>query len=172
MRPRDLFPRHDFVIETSWPPSVAAIEIRKRIASPRAGEQGDEPFFGRSLSETEFRFSRAPSGKNLLPVIDATITPSRRGGARVDVRLRLQDTALVLTVTSMTVATLGPIAAVVTGGWGSLPALGVSALVVLGARWHHAAFSREALRTETTLRAIFAAAPGLPPPHETGEPYR
>jgi hypothetical protein len=39
MRRFHLLPRHDFVIETSWPPNVAAIEIRKRIAAPRTVTQ-------------------------------------------------------------------------------------------------------------------------------------
>jgi hypothetical protein len=173
MRLNDLFPQRDFVIETRWPPSVAAIEIRKRIAVRDGGRLGDEPFFGRSLSKVEFQFSRAPSDrKNLLPIIDATVTPCDRDGARVHVRMRPHDGVLLIPALAIVMAILGPFAAVIYGGVAGLKLLGVSALLILGGRWHHAAFEREARRAEAILRGIFAAAPALPPPHDTGEPYR
>jgi hypothetical protein len=163
----------DFVIETRWPPTVAAVEIQKRIAAPGGPSEGDEPFLGRSLSKTEFRFSRAPSHRNnLLPVIDATVVDSQREGARVEVRVRLHDAVLVFIVLTIAVAIMGPIAAGVPVDtairW--LPV--IFTLLLAGFRLYHAAFTREARQAEAILREIFAAAPPLPPPHDTGEPYR
>ena len=172
MRLPHLFPEHHFEVETSWPTTVAAIEIRKRIAAPRGPSQGDEPFLGRSLSNTEFRFSPASSHRNdMLPVIEATVSSADPKGARIHVQVRLSDAMLCFTVVTMAVATLG-LAATVSGWQAGFSWLGVSALLLVGCKLHHGTFKREARRTEEILRDIFAAAPALPPPPETGEPYR
>jgi hypothetical protein len=168
----DLFPRRDFVIETCWPPTVTAIEIRKRIAPPRGPSPCDEPFVGRALSKTEFRFSRANSEQNLLPVIEATVAPTHREGARVNVRMRLPDALRGLVALTMVIAALSPVTAVVSGGRAGLSMLAPCLLAIGVCGMQHAAFKREARRTEAILRGIFAAAPALPPPHDTGEPYR
>lgn len=67
---------------------------------------------------------------------------------------------------------LGPIAAGVSVPAAGLCLLAASPLLVAGCKVYHAAFKREARQAEGILRDIFAAAPPLPPPHDTGEPYR
>jgi hypothetical protein len=167
-RSDDVFQR-DFVIETRWPPTVAAIEIQKRMAAPATPRQGDEPFLGGSLSKTEFRFSRASSGRNnLLPVIDAAVLDSDRNGARVEVRVRLNGTLLVMIGFTIAVAMVGAVAAGVSGLWW----LAACPLLIAGCKAYHAAFKREARQAEAILREIFARAPALPPPYDTEEPYR
>ncbi len=166
-----LFPRHDFVIETSWPPAVAAIEIRKRIAAPHAASQGDEPFLGRSIGETEFRFSRASQKSNLLPAIYVAVVPSHHEGARVQVLVRPNDVWLGLMAMCIFVATI-TIGGLMHGAPGALESAAVLPLLVLAGALARPAFQREARRTEAILRSIFAAAPGLPPPHDSGKPYR
>ena len=173
MRLRDWLPWRDFAIETSWPPSVAAIEIRKRIASPRLFARTGEPFVGESTTEMEFRFSRGISYRNsFLPVIHAAVEPSYRDGARVRVRMRLHGAVAVFMAIWLTGATFGllfGLESLVRGqaaGWIGIvmPLFGVG-LVTGG-------FSFEARKAEDLLRGIFAAAPGFPPPPDTGEPYR
>jgi hypothetical protein len=169
MRLRDWLPWRDFAIETSWPPSVAAIEIRKRIASPRLFAETEEPFVGKSISEVEFCFSREASHRNpYLPVIDAEVEPSYRDGARVRVRMRLH----IVMGAWLAPAALGllfGIGSLVRGqsaGWiGIVMPVFIVGLVT-------GIFSSEARKAEDLLRAIFATAPGVPPPPDTGEPYR
>jgi hypothetical protein len=174
MRLRDWLPWRDFAIETSWPPNVAAIEIRKHIASPRLFAQTDEPFVGESMTEKEFRFSRGIRYPNaFLPVIRAAVEPSYRDGARVRVRIRLHDGVVVFMAFWLAVAPsgllLGGLASLVGGlAAGSI----VIVLPVFGVGLLARAFSVEARKAEDLLRAIFAAAPGFPPPPDTGEPYR
>jgi hypothetical protein len=163
-------PRREFVIETSWPPNVAAIEIRKRIASPYLPARGDEPFIGRSISEDEFRFSRGSSGRSsAYPIVYVAVEPSFRDGARVRVRIQLHDFATALTALPATVGVLLGIILLAHGQPAGLIAVALSAflagLIVVS-------FSRQARETEALVRAIFAAAPGLPPPTDSGEPYR
>jgi hypothetical protein len=170
---RDLLPWRDFVIETSWPPTVAAIEIKKRIAAPRIFGGGDEPFVGKSLAEAEFRFSRAISYRNsFLPVIQAAVEPSHRDGARLRVRMRLSVPVMAFMGVWMTGATFGALVGLVSAARGGPPALIVLALPLFGVGLVAVPFSLEARKAEAMLRAIFAAAPGLSPPPGMGGPYR
>jgi hypothetical protein len=161
-------PRREFVIETSWPPNVAAIEIRKRIASPYRPARGDEPFIGRSISEDEFRFSRGSSRESPSPIVYVTVEPSLRDGSRVRVRI---ERDFVTAITGLWV-TIGVLFGMIPLAHGQPAGLIAVALSALGARLVVVWFSRQARETEAQVRAIFAAAPGLPPPTDSGEPYR
>jgi hypothetical protein len=173
MRPGVLFPHHDFVIETSWSPAVAAIEIRKRIAAPDAGSPSYEPFVGRSYSTTEFRFTRAYSGKNnVLPVILATVAPSHREGARLEISMRPGAAFWAFMVGWMAMATFGVIGSVRSRDAEYIGLFALCAMLMVVAAAHHFAFRREVRQTDATLRSIFAPAPPLPAPRDTGEPYR
>jgi hypothetical protein len=162
-------PRREFVIETSWPPNVAAIEIRKRIASPYLPARGDEPFIGRSISENEFRFSRGSSRQSPSPIVYVAVEPSLRDGSRVRVRIELHDGVTAITGLWVTIGVLFGMIHLAHGQPAGLIAVALSAL---GARLVVVWFSRQARETEALVRAIFAAAPGLPPPTDSGEPYR
>jgi hypothetical protein len=173
MRLRDWLPWRDFAIETSWPPSVAAIEIRKRIASPRLFAQTDGPFVGESMTEMEFRFSRGISYRNsFLPVIRVAVEPSYRDGARVRVRMRLHGAVAVFTALWLAAATSGLFFGFASLVGGEAPGLTMIVMPVFGVGLLTGAFSFEARKAEDLLRGIFAAAPGFLPSPDTGEPYR
>jgi hypothetical protein len=172
MRFRDLLPWRDFAIETSWPPTLAAIEIKKRIAAPHFFGHCDKPFVGKAFTETAFRFSRAISYRNaFLPVIQATIEPSHGNAARVRVRMRLSVPAMAFMAIWMTGATFGALVGLVSAAGGSAAAMLALALPFFGAGLATMPFSLEADEAEAMLRAIFAPAPALPP-WSAGEPYR
>lgn len=169
MRPRDLFARHDFVIETSWPVAVAATEIRKRIGVPGSG--GNEPLAGTTMSATEFQLSRDyRTTEYTVPLAYVTVEPSHRDGARVVVRICNEGT-LGLIFMSIFAAILSVMTALASRKEWLATALVAVALSVVTAL-HHVALRREVRRTKAVLQSIFARAPGWPAPHDTGEPYR
>ena len=173
MRARNLLPWRDFVIETSWPPNVAATEIKKRIGKPRLFGRSDETFVGKSTSEGEFRFSRAIRYKNsFLPIIHAAVEPSYRDGARVRVRMRLHGLVLAFMAIWMTAAASGALVGLVSLARGRPVGLVGVVFTVSVASFVAVTFSREADVAEALLRRIFAAAPALPSAPDTGAPYR
>jgi hypothetical protein len=166
---RALLPWRRFAIETSWPPSVAAIEIRKRLADSR-WNSSDLPFVGQAVSETVFRFSRAISYRNsFLPVIEARVEPSHRGGARIRVRMGLNGFVIAFMALWLLSATFGAIVALAGGRPGALSVVGFP---LFGVTLVTLPFALEARKSEAAVRSIFAAAPAGPPSFDSGEPYR
>jgi hypothetical protein len=175
MQLRDFLPWRDLVIETSWPPNAAALEIRKRIGQRRFFGGGDTPFVGKAIGEREFRFQRTISYRNsFLPMVHAVVEPSRDGGARVRIRMRLHLFVMAFMMVWMTGATLGGGAVgLVSLAHGQLrgglialafPTFGVALVTI--------PFAMEARIAERLLRELFAVAPGLPPRPETAVSYR
>jgi hypothetical protein len=168
-------PWRRFVVETSWPPTVAAIEIGKRIAPPRIfGRDREKPFVGKSLGEGVFRFSQATSYKNaLLPVVEVVVEPSHRDGARVRVAMRLNDFVAVFVAVWTIAAIVGALACLgyALWHWDAVGLLGF-AVPLIGAWVVVFPFSLDAREAESQIRQIFAPAPGSPPPFDSAEPYR
>jgi hypothetical protein len=174
MRPRDWLPWRRFVVETSWSPSVVAIEIGKRIADPRLfSRDAERPFVGTRVAEGSFRFSRAISYRNsFLPVIEAVVEPSPNG-ARVRVALNLNPLVAIFMAVWMAGATMATLMAM----GHALSTRRPDGFLVLGFPLFGAAlvsvgFAFEARKAEALIRDIFANAPGVPAPPDTGEPYR
>jgi hypothetical protein len=165
---RELLPWRDLAIETSWPPSVAAIELQKRIEPPRWLGGGESPFEGQPIAEREFRFRRRWSNK--LPLmIYALVEEGPRGGACVRVQMRLAGLSGVFFLVWTTMAALLGFAALIRG---QLVGLFSPILIVGVGSAINVPFAIEAREAERTLREIFVAAPALPPAPKTGEPYR
>jgi hypothetical protein len=97
-----------------------------------------------------------------------TVEPSLRDGSRVRVRI---ERDFVTAITGLWV-TIGVLFGMIPLAHGQPAGLIAVALSALGARLVVVWFSRQARETEAQVRAIFAAAPGLPPPTDSGEPYR
>ena len=78
MRWRDLLPWRSFVFETSWSPSTAVVEIKKRVGPRRWWPQrSDSPFVGASTGEYTFKFRRKISYRNpSLPVVCVVVQPA------------------------------------------------------------------------------------------------
>jgi hypothetical protein len=165
---RELLPWRDLAIETSWPPSVAAIEIRKRISEPRALANGDEPFLGGPLGEHEFRF-RLHRSQEFPLTVHARVEEGPRGGACVRVRMRLPDVAAIAFLAWATIATLFALEALIRG---QILGLLAPVLIVAVIRVVTLPFVFAAREAERILREVFAAAPALPDAPNTGEPYR
>jgi hypothetical protein len=168
---------HDFVIETSWSPDVATVELAKQIEGACTRRGGDEPFVGHCEDQKAFRFSRrkVPLDKSTRLVVVATVEPSHRGGARVRVRVRFPTVVLVLPVLFL-LAVFAQASKPSKAG-SSAESLLPFALVVLlvalaGAGAAIGVFWAECRKVEQELRWIFTRAPALPPPYESGEPYR
>jgi hypothetical protein len=170
---RAAVPWRSFTIDTCWSPEVAAIEIRKVIDAPTLfGGGGGLPFVGKACGEKEFEFRRRIGYRNsFLPVIHAVVEPSHHGGARVRVNMRMHAFVIAFMVVWVTFASVVPGAAGVVAllhgqasGQLLVPLFGV-AMVCVG-------FPPEARKAEAMLRALYAAAPALPPPPETGQAYR
>ena len=85
------------------------------------------------------------------------------------VRIQLHDFVTAVTALSVTV---GVLFGIIPLAHGQPAGLIVVVLLALLARLVAVSFSRQARETEALVRAIFAAAPGLPPPTDSGEPYR
>jgi hypothetical protein len=106
VRPSDLLPWRDFIIETSWSPEVADIELRKRIDGLLG--TGDGPFKGHSVGQCQYKFQKVISYRNsFLPVITASVEPGHREGARIRVRMRLHAFVALFMAVWMTGATAG-----------------------------------------------------------------
>jgi hypothetical protein len=169
MQLRDLLPWRDLVIETSWPPNVAVIEIRKRTIKPRGfglfnflGDD-EEPFVGGALSDTEFRFWRRISYRNsFLPIIHAVVEPSHSGGASVRIRMRLHVFVIGFLLIWMTGATFGCVFGLVALAHGEPAGLIALAFPVFGVALVTIPFAIEARNAEVLLREIFAPALALP----------
>jgi hypothetical protein len=170
----ELLPWRSFTIETSWSPEVAAAELAKEVSGPMLRGGGYAPFEGRAASPYDFEFSRRIEYRNsFLPVVRTAVEASHRGGARVRVTMRMNPFVFAFTALWMSGAT-------VVGGLGGLSALleghpaGLIGLAfpLFGAALCGLGFGVEARKAEAALRAVYAAAPGLPPPPDTGEAYR
>lgn len=165
MRARDLLPWREIVVETSWPPSVATTELKKRIDGPGLLGMGDAAFFGRARADG-LRFA---TRRRMQVVMRAVVGPSHHGGACLRVRMRAPLLSILvvgaglilLTSLSLTAALGGEASALVIL---VLPATMTTVFAV--------SFAMEASRAERQLRAIFATAPALPAPPVTGEAYR
>jgi hypothetical protein len=161
MQMRDLLPRRDLVVETSWPPDVAANELATRIGKGRFFGGGHTLFVGDRLNEREFRFSRRISYRNsFLPVIRVVIEDSDHGGSRVRVRMRLHAFVLAAMALYMTVATfIGLPLGFVLLSRRDTSAVIPLAMPVFGATLTTVSFAVEAQKAERLLRDIFAGAP-------------
>jgi hypothetical protein len=174
VRLRELIPWRTFVVETRWPPEIAAVEVKRAIHQPTLfGSGGDAPFVGKVKSETEFVFRRRISYKNsFLPIVRAIVEPSRHGGARIRVRMRMHSFALCLILVWITGGAFAVLAGLVALFEGQMAGLIGIAFPVVGLGLACTPFALEARVAERLLRAIYAAAPALPPPPETGQAYR
>jgi hypothetical protein len=178
MKLRDLIPSRAFVIETSWPPSVAAIEIKERVGPPYrhnwflGGDDDDTPFAGSHVRENEFRFSRRiPYRNSLLPVVHATVEPSHDNGARVHVRIGLPGIVMPFMAIWSTVVMLIGLAVLVSALSRGQPAAGLAVLAfpVFAVTLLTISSGLEARTAESLLRDIFARAPGKNSPPRTVE---
>ena len=134
---------------------------------------GYAPFVGRGTSPYDFEFSRRIDYRNsFLPVVRTTVEASHRGGALVRVTMRMNPFVIAFTSLWMSGATLGGLGGLI-GLLNGHPAglLGL-AFPLFGAALFGIGFGVEAHKAEALLRAVYAAAPGLPPTPETGEAYR
>jgi hypothetical protein len=171
MRWRDLLPWRSFVFETSWSPSTAVVEIKKRVGPRRWWPQrSDSPFVGASTGEYTFKFRRKISYRNpSLPVVCVVVQPAAHGGARVEVKMRLHFAVVPFLSVWMTGACLlglgGLFAAVFRGKPEALVAL---LMPLFGAGFISFPFELEAREAEKLIREIFVAAPAQ---REIG-PYR
>lgn len=171
MRPPDLIPWRDFIIDTRWSPAVADVELRKRVEGLLG--TGDAPFRGRSVGQAQYKLHRAISYRNsFLPVIHATIEPGHRGGARVRIRMRLHAGVAVFMPIWMTGAMAAAIAGIVGLAHGQGAGVVGLAMPIFGAGLTVIPFALEARTAERLLREVYAPAPALPAPPETGEAYR
>ncbi|HEY1691673.1 MAG TPA: hypothetical protein VGG39_05910 [Polyangiaceae bacterium] len=175
MRARDLLPWRTFVVETSWSPTVAEIELRKKVAPQRAvpGDGGhDDAVFVGSEGHGRFRLSRRAGDQSTFPLrFDVVVESSHHQGARVVVRPRTV-VLLILSLCLGAVTVIASIMAVVGLECGLPSAMLVLALPVVLAGLLSFATAREARESERLLRGIFARAPALPAPPETDEAYR
>jgi hypothetical protein len=172
---RAAVPWRSFTIDTSWPPEVAAIEIRKVIDAPTLfGGGGCLPFVGTARGEKEFVFRRRIGYRNsFLPVIHAVVEPSHHGGARVRVRMRMYAVVIAFMAFWLTGASFGAgSAGVVALLHGQASGLLMLLFPLFGVAMVCVGFSLEARKAEKMLRALYAVAPALPPPPETGQAYR
>jgi hypothetical protein len=150
----EVLPRRSFVIDTCWPPEVAAIELKKVIDESTffgRGRGGNTPFVGMAESETAFVFRRRAGHRKSLPMVRVVIEPMRHGGARIRVNIGVLGEAMAFLEARGLLGLATPFFAVV----GAL-----------------AAFGPEADRAEQKLRAIYASAPALPAPADAQGAYR
>jgi hypothetical protein len=164
MNLRELLPSRDFVIETTWPPEVAGLELRKRI-DRRWFPSACTPFVGESLGPNRFSFTlrRSWSRNSFEPVAFATIEPASGRGARVRVHMRMSLPViafLCVWIMGALVCAAVSLAVLVTRGSFELAplgmVLGVVALVV-------GSFIPDARKMERAVCLVFADAPGPPP---------
>jgi len=172
MHARDLVPWRDFTIETSWSPTVAAVELQKRIGERRFFGGGDTPFTG-TVDGSVFRFSRRIAYRNsFLPMIVAVIEPSHHNGARIRVQMRLHVLVMVFMAVWMTGATLAGLVGLTALARGQPAGLAALAFPLFGAALSTIPFALEARLAERLLREIYAQAPAPPAPPESGVAYR
>jgi len=171
---RDLLPWRELIIDTSWSPSVAAIELRKSIQGPPPLSGGDDALFSGRVEGGRFHFSRRVAYKNsFLPVIQAVVEPSHHDGARVRIRMRLHAFVLVFVLAWTAIAAVFGVAvaiSVVSRG----RAMGLVGLLapLFGVAIGSIPFALEARNAERLLRDVFARAPALPEAQKTGGAYR
>ena len=167
-----LLPWRGFVVETSWPPSVAVIEIRKQVGTNRGllGGGGDNeysPFVG-TEDHGRFRISRRVGNqRSVRPRLEVAVEPSHHEGARIVGRL-LPD-PLILAATLGTCLLVGGMITAF-GGLGVELLVGLPFAVLVAAALVVRVI--EARACERLLREVFARAPALPAPPETDEAYR
>jgi hypothetical protein len=178
-RLQDLVPWRELTIDTTWPPEVVAIEIRKRLA-PRVPRplyafgfgvpSPDHPFVGKGEG-AHFVFSRAIGYRNsFLPVIILSVA-AHDEGSRLNLRMRLNAVVMAFMGVWMTGATIGSLSIAVAGLYDGNPAGLVGLLFPLfGGGLMSGGFAYEARRAEALLRDIFPTPP--PPPPEPVGPYR
>ena len=171
---RHAVPFRRFVVETSWPATVAVIEIRKRLTEPkllRLDEEG--PFVGTEQGgRFTFRMKVGPQTP-FVPVAQVAVRPSHHDGARIEARVRPSGLTafrmVVLLGMSLFVAWL-------VGPYGATHGDPVAALLLLApllvAVLVGLPYALQSRRLEREMSEIFARAPALPEPPETGEVYR
>lgn len=173
MNLRDLLPWRDFVVDTRWPPEVAVAEIQKRVGQPQLFGWGETaPFVGHragnafrlNLKKSALQKGRGPA------VIDAVVEPSHHNGARIRVKMRLTSSlsfVLLASIVFLVLCVSGARAEMkgVNAVFLSFGLLFYSTLVAI-------MFVFQANKAERLLREIFARAPALPAPVETGLAYR
>jgi hypothetical protein len=170
-----LIPWRAFDIGTSWSPAVAVIELKKSVDQHTLffGGGGNAPFVGDVRGETKFLFRRRIAYRNsFLPIIRVVVEPSHHGGTRLRVTMRLHlfvTAFMAVWMTGGAVGAVGGLAAVFAGQPAGLVAL---AFPLFGAGLVGIPFALEARRAESLLRSIYANAPALPEPPDTGQAYR
>ena len=133
------------------------------------------PYEGYWVGENEvlFRSTKRFPSRNGHPVAQIEIRPSWRDGTRLYVLVRPHAFACVVLgatmIFALLIAFLGLYSAILDGERGGFAMLLVPVPFYL-AVWAPFAFYRE--ETERRVREIFASAPALPPPVETGVPFR
>jgi hypothetical protein len=149
------------------------VELQKRIGERRFFGGGDTPFAGTGDGSV-FRFSRRIAYRNsFLPRIVAVIEPSHLDGARVRIQMRLHLFVMVFMAVWMTGATLASVVVgLATLSEGQLAGLLAFAFPLTGAAMATIPFALEARTAERLLREIYARAPALPAPPESGVAYR
>jgi hypothetical protein len=163
---RELLPWRSFTIGTRWPPGVAAAALRKCIDKDGTGlfaPRGKAPFKEARSSDVEFVFSRRIGLRNpSLPVIRVVIDPTRHGGTRLHVRMRLHLFVAAFSALWMGGAVLAGVVGLLMALTGRPSALLLLLAPLLGAAFFGFPFMDEADKAEQLLRAIYADAPERP----------
>ena len=164
-----------FVVDTSWSPDIVAEELRKRITPKRFLPTMSValPYEGYWIGENEVRFRRTARMRNGYPVAQIVIRPSWRDGTRLEVLLRPHVFACIVLAASLVfallIAFLGLFSALLDGERGGFVML-IAPIPFYLAGW--LPFALYANDSEQRIRDLFASAPALPPPVETGKPFR
>jgi hypothetical protein len=170
VNPRELLPWRAFSIDTSWPPEVTAVELRKRVGERRLFGSADTPFTG-SLEGHRFQIARTIRYRNsFLPVIEGTIEPAEHG-ARIRVRMRLNWFVAVF-IAFWIAGTLVASVAVVASAPAQAGAWVVVLMPIVGIAMCSGGFAFEAYRARIILEALFPRPPRPPRPPVSVGPYR
>jgi hypothetical protein len=167
MRLRELLPWREFVIETSWPPSIAAVEIEKVFGESWCLDSPKAPIA--SVDRVPANLDPAPFSEKLLYqgtalVIRAVVDGAPHGGSSVHVRMSTRSGILVRrAVISAGLCLLGVVVGIPVGlVLVAVPLL--AAWLLMATAFPFVLPSRE---VERFLRSLFV---GAPP--GTGEGYR
>jgi hypothetical protein len=167
MRARDLLPWRDFTIDTCCTPQ-ATHETIDRLCERSAlyGRSTDAPFAGGSVGPGAFEL-RPNDGPSLVGVVaHVVVRPAHARGAQVRGAVGLP-----WRVAAWLPCLAAPVlidVLIADDRWlvAAMP-LTAMALALLVASFRH-----EAGAVEQALRSVFAEAPGVPDPPQTGVPFR